>query len=89
MTRCLKRVQAGEDRRPARRAERRGDNGILEMDTIGGHGVHVRRLQEGMPHEAHGVVAVIVAEDEDDVPWLGVGDALDLKVLGRGWKQGR
>ena len=60
-------VLAGEDPRPAGRAERGGDEGVFEMDAAAGKGVDVRSFDKGMPAEAEDVVAEIVDEDEDDV----------------------
>ncbi len=73
------RIRAGQDRRARRRAQRRGDERVAYMRTALRHAVHVGRLHERMPHEAHRVEAVVVAEDEDHIAWrnggLGGGDA--------------
>ena len=62
-------ILAGEYRRPTRRAECRGDKGILKMDTFGGHAIHIRRVYHRV-HKAELVVALIVGENIDHVLWF-------------------
>ncbi len=66
-------VLAGEDRGAARRAKGGGDKGVLEVGPFSCHAVQVRSLEEGrgLGQEAHKVIAMIVAEDEDDVSASG------------------
>ena len=61
------RVSAGEDRRPARRAERRRAEHVRKAHAFVGDAIDVRRLERRMPGAAHRVPADVVAEDEQDV----------------------
>jgi hypothetical protein len=58
-------VLAGEDRCPAGRAERRGDEGIADVGAAIGHPVEIGGLQPlGSPgHETQEIVAVVIAQD--------------------------
>ena len=67
-------VEAGEDGGAAGGAETASDEGVLEVGAAGGEAVEMRRLEPGVAGAAHGVVTVIVTEDEDDVAALrGLG----------------
>ena len=66
-------IQAGEDRRPARRTQRRRHERVSEVRALSSDAVHAGRLDDRMPHEAHGVVAVVVGEDEHHVARRGAG----------------
>ena len=62
------RKQTGEDGGPARRGERCGHERIFHAGAFAGHAVERRGLQpRNGSREPHEVVAVVVAEDEDDV----------------------
>ena len=74
------RVLAGENARPARRAQRGCHKRIRKMRPALGHRVEMRRLQERMPHEPHRIKPMIIGEDENDVPWLASFRAVQLKV---------
>ena len=76
-------VEPGEDRGSGRRAERGRDERILEVDALPSQGVEVRRLEEGV-HEAQGVVAVIVGEDEDQVHGLAARHLLERRRIDGG-----
>ena len=71
-----KRVESCEDGGAAWRTERGGDESVLQVDAIPRHRIHVRRLRERMPEEAHRVVAMIIRKDEDDVARLRIRDGL-------------
>ena len=63
------RKQTGEDGGPARRGERCGHERIFQAGAFAGHAVERRGLQpRNGSREPHEVVAVVVAEDKDDVP---------------------
>ncbi len=64
-------VVTGEDRRTARRAERRRHECIPEPHAVAGERVEPRRLDEGMARASQKIVAVVVGEDKDDVPRSG------------------
>ena len=67
-------VLSGQNRRPARRAQRRGDERVLEVDPFARHAVELRSFEERLRfQEAHGVVTMIVGEDEDHVARFGGG----------------
>ena len=59
-------VLSGEDRGPAGGAEGRGDVSGSEVDSAGRETVQVGSLEEGVIHEPHGVVAMVVDEDKYD-----------------------
>ena len=62
------RVQAGQNARAAGRAQRRGDERVLEMRAVARQRVEVRRAQPRLRmHEPHRVVAMVVGEDENDI----------------------
>ena len=63
-------VQPGQDRSAARRAERGCDKRVLEMHAFAGHPVHPRRLDKRMIHKAHRIIAMVVAQDKDDIARL-------------------
>ena len=67
------RVKPGEDARATRRAQRRGDEGVPAMHPTARESVQMRRLQIRMPHEGHGIVAMVVRKDEEDVAGCGKG----------------
>ena len=77
-------VEAGENGGAAGRAEGGGDEGVFDVDAVAREGVEVGRLGDGMAHEAHRIVAVVVGEDEDDVLRFGAGDALGDDLGGDG-----
>jgi hypothetical protein len=58
-------ILPGEDRCPAGRAERRGDEGIADMGAAIGHPIEIRGLKPpgSAGHETQEIVAVIVAQD--------------------------
>ena len=58
---------ASEIRDPARRANRRGDVGVLEAHRVPHQRIEMRCLHKGMAHRAEGVVTLVVGEEEDDV----------------------
>ena len=60
-------VLAGQDRRPARRAERGGGERVAKGDAFAGHAIDRRRLDEGMTRKAEIVPAQVVDEDDDDI----------------------
>ncbi len=61
-------VNAGQNTGAARRAQRRGDEGILQVRAFPGDQVHIGRAQPRLRmHKAHGVVPVIVGQNEDHV----------------------
>lgn len=35
-----------------------------------------------MPHETHGVVAVVIGKDEDNVSWFGTGNGNGFHLVG-------
>ncbi len=62
------RILSGQNGRAARRAEGGADEGVFKVDPLLGDTIHGGRLEEiGRPQEAHEVVTVVIAEDEDDV----------------------
>jgi hypothetical protein len=63
------RALPGKKTRPRRAAEGGGDKGVVETDSLFGQPIEARGLDEGMAHVAHGVPAVIVRKDEDNVGW--------------------
>ena len=79
-------VLAGQDRSPAGRTQRRADEGVGQVRSLGRHPVQVRRFQElgGVGQEAQEVVAVVVAEHQHDVPPRG----LFSRRGGEGWDAG-
>ena len=60
-------VGAGEDGRPGRAAEGVGGQAAVEPHAAGGDAVDVRRPVDDRPVGPDGLVAVVVAEDEQDV----------------------
>ena len=62
-------VLSGQDGGPTGRAERGGDEGVGEMGTLLRESIHGRGLKplRGVFVKAHEIVAVIVAENEEDV----------------------
>ena len=74
------RIETRQDRRTARRAERRGDECVLEQDALLGQAVEVRRLEVRVAHTKP-VEPLIVGEDEDDVARPGL-------ILGGGGRGG-
>lgn len=68
-------VLAGQDRGPAGGAEGRADEGVGEVSSFLGEPVEGRGFQplRGIRVEAHEVVAMVVAENEDNVWWIGGG----------------
>ena len=81
------RVLAGQDRGPARRAQRRGHERVRQVRALRSHAVQAGRLQERRRalHEAHEVVAVIIAQDDDHVTRLR--RALGAGTRGRAQQQ--
>jgi hypothetical protein len=67
-------VEAGEDGGAAGRAERSGDESVLEVGAVAGEAIHVGGLDEGMAEKAESVVSVVIGEDDDDVARCGVGE---------------
>ena len=59
----LSREQAGAARRTQRRRRKR----IHETDALARQSIHIRRLEDGMPRDAHLVPPHVVDDDEDDV----------------------
>ena len=76
-------VEPRQDRRPARRAQRRGDERVLEEDAALGEPIEVRRL-EVVVAEPEPVEPLVVGEDEDDVPRPADARARLLAALGPG-----
>ena len=60
-------MQARKNRCPARRANRSGDEGILETHAMFRQPIHIRRLDDGMPRAAQGIVSLIVDQEEENV----------------------
>lgn len=52
------------------------------MDAIPRHGIHMRSFRKLMPHETHGVVAVVIGKDEDNVSWFGTGNGNGFHLVG-------
>ena len=73
-------VESRQDRRPARRAQRGGDERVLEQDAALGKPVEVRRL-EIVVAEPQPVKPLVVGEDEDDVPRLACAGARLLAAV--------
>ena len=69
-------VLAGQDGGPAGGTEGRADEGVGKVSPFLGEPVEGRGLQPlgGIGVEAHEVVAMVVAENEDDVGRLGGGE---------------
>ena len=67
----LVRVQAGEDGASRRAADRLRDVSVLEQHTLGGKGVNVRRLDDGIAIAGQ-FTPVILAHDQQDVWAVGV-----------------
>ena len=70
------------------RAERVDDERVAEPDALGGEAVHVRRLEPReaalvallLLHDAHGVVPLVVGEQEDEVRPVGrPGDGAETR----------
>ena len=79
-------VLAGEDRSTAGRAERRRDEGVLAVDSLARHRIHVWGHWELLGlHETHRVVAMVVRENEQDIAALAAGRS-DLGSGGAGTK---
>ncbi|GEM_PF-1605810 len=74
-------ILAGEDGGPARGTEGGADEGVGEVSPFFGESVKGRGFQPlgGILVEAHEVVAMVVAENEDNVGWIGGG---------KGWEEG-
>src|SRR6516165_4428262 len=74
-------VNARQDRRTARRTQRGRAECVLEPHPFLAEPIDVRRLEMLVPGEAHGVPALIIGDDDDDVgllaPLLGVGESWD------------
>lgn len=68
------RVLPGQDRGPGGGAQGGGHKGVGQVRPLAGHPVHARGLQErrGLRVEAHVVVAVVIAQNENHVLWLGL-----------------
>ena len=60
-------VETGQDRCAARRAQRRGDEGVLEENSLLRQFVETRGL-EVVVAQPESVEPLVVGEDEDDVP---------------------
>ena len=43
------------------------------MDSLPGNLIHARRLDEGMSSTAHGLVVMVIPQDEDDVWFFSAG----------------
>ena len=60
-------VGAGQDRGPARRADRVGAEAVVEPHAAGGDAVEVGRAVDAAAVAAHGMRRVVVAHDEQNV----------------------
>jgi hypothetical protein len=69
----LVRILAGENRGPARRAQRGRDEGVTEVHPATCERVEMRRLEPGMLHEPHRIETQVIDEHEDDVARLRPG----------------
>jgi len=74
-------VLPGENGSPTGRAQRCGNEGIGQMSSFRGKTIQVGSLQEfrGFLHEAHEVVPVVVAEDENNILSIYLFGEKDLK----------
>src|SRR5262249_18764159 len=61
------RIDAAEEARAARRAERIGHERVREPYALVGDAVHVRRFEIAVSGAAQAVPALIVGNDEDDI----------------------
>lgn len=67
-------IGAGEDGSAGWAAEGRGDEGVPEVSALGRDAIHVRGFEERLGlEETHGVVAVVVGKDENDIAAPGLG----------------
>ena len=73
--------QASKNRRAAGGAQGGGDKGVGEMGAAGGESVELGSLQEGMVKKTDGIVAMVIGQDEDDVPGARAFDPLQLEIL--------
>ena len=60
-------VLAGQDRRARRRADRRGDEGVVEAHALGGQRFEVRGAQASVADAAQAVPALVVGDDDEQV----------------------
>ena len=60
------RIQATENRRPARRTQRRRAERVLEEDPFASQPVDVRRLQMRMPGGTQAIPTQVIAKNEQD-----------------------
>ena len=71
----LRAVQAREEGNPARRTDRRGDEGVEELRPFVGEAIDVGRPHLGVAVRAHGPACLIIGDDRDQVVALGLGAA--------------
>src|SRR5689334_22940750 len=72
----LRRNQAGQKRRPRRRADGVARQGPREADALGSQAVDVGRADVRIAVAAEGPGTLIVGEDEDEVGWPVGGGGL-------------
>ena len=61
------RVEPGQNRGPARRAQRGRDVGIFKMNSLSRQSVKIRRLEKRMPQKAHRIVSMVIGENHHDI----------------------
>lgn len=54
------------------------------MHSMRGHRIHVWCLGERMPHETHRIISMIVGQDKNHIPWLGVSCFCSIDL---GWNR--
>jgi hypothetical protein len=64
-------VSSGERDGAAGRTDGERDEGILETGSLSSEAIEVGSFEMGVAGAAHGIGAVVIGKDEDDV-WLGV-----------------
>ena len=82
-------VETRQDRRAAGRAQRGPHEGVLQVDAVPCHRIHVRRPGELVVQERHRVVPVVVGEDEHHVAWNCSVDLARNHGVGHGRDSGR
>src|SRR5262249_41941835 len=66
-------VAAGQERRPARRADRRRYEGVEEVGALPGEAVHVGRLHLAVAVGADAPAGLVVGDDGDEIVPLRLG----------------
>ena len=70
------RVESRENGGSAGRTQRGGNQRILDVSAVRRQRIQDGRLGELMPQKTHGIITMIIGEDENDVAWLHAGNAL-------------